>query len=174
MRNTIDLIESAEKFERVPVAFEFDPAMSLQTFQVHYGELYKRYVERAQAGETSDFVLGGEQLHRIFFHMLQAPTTNNKPHGASLALILENWPTWQEFQAEFTGACMAVEGSAWVYLSTAGTIKTIKNHKPANNIALIIDMWEHAYVIDYGSNRSEYIKSFWKMINWSVVNIRLE
>jgi Fe-Mn family superoxide dismutase len=43
-----------------------------------------------------------------------------------------------------------------------------------SNVAVIIDMWEHAYMIDYGADKEKYLKDVWKIINWQVVNARLD
>jgi len=68
---------------------------------------------------------------------------------------------------------MKVQGSGWIYLSKTGQIKTIRNHAVRSDIALLIDMWEHAYQNDYGSNKKKYLDSIWRIIDWSAVNRRL-
>jgi len=68
---------------------------------------------------------------------------------------------------------MKIQGSGWVYLSTGGTIKTIANHAVRTDIALILDMWEHAFALQYQWDKEAYIDSFWKIVDWNVVNERL-
>jgi superoxide dismutase, Fe-Mn family len=68
---------------------------------------------------------------------------------------------------------MAIQGSGWSYLSTSGTIKTIPNHQVRTDIALLLDMWEHAWSLQYKWDKEAYIDSFWKIVNWDVVNERL-
>jgi superoxide dismutase len=60
-----------------------------------------------------------------------------------------------------------------VYLSTAGEIKTIPNHQVRTDIALLIDWWEHAWALDYQSDKERYLDNIWKIINWDVINERL-
>jgi superoxide dismutase len=60
-----------------------------------------------------------------------------------------------------------------VYVDTSGNIKTIANHKIVSNVAVLFDMWEHSFIIDHGADRKKYIKDMWKVINWSIINARL-
>ena len=69
---------------------------------------------------------------------------------------------------------MTIQGSGWVYLSKSGDIKTIKNHEIKNDIVLLIDWWEHAWALDYQSDKKEYLKNIWSIINWDYVNDRIE
>ncbi len=68
---------------------------------------------------------------------------------------------------------MAIQGSGWVYLSTKGEIKTIPNHQVRTDIALLIDWWEHAWSLDYQSDKERYLDNIWRIINWDVINERL-
>ncbi len=172
MRRYINLLEE-DTFDMVPVEFKYAPVMSKDTFDMHYHELYRGYVKRANAGETSDFVIGGAELHEIYFSGLKSPDEDNKPHGRSLRLIKEKFGSFSKFKKSFAEVCLNIQGSAWVHLGIDGEIKTIKDHKPTKNIALIIDMWEHAYVLDYGTDRHTYVNNFWRIVDWEVVNIRL-
>jgi superoxide dismutase len=58
-------------------------------------------------------------------------------------------------------------------MSRSGEIKTIKNHQIKNDIALLIDWWEHAWAKDYSSNKAKYLDNIWRCINWDKVNIRI-
>ena len=68
---------------------------------------------------------------------------------------------------------MSIEGSGWVYMDTSGNIKTIANHKKINNIALLVDWWEHSWALDYKADKASYLKNTWRIIDWSVVNDRI-
>ena len=57
----------------------------------------------------------------------------------------------------------------WIWLN----IKTIKNHEVKSDILLLIDWWEHAWILDYGSDKKKYLKDIWKIINWNVISTRL-
>ena len=68
---------------------------------------------------------------------------------------------------------MKIQGSGWVYMSRTGDIKTITNHQVKRDIALLIDWWEHAWALDYQSDKAKYLNNIWRIINWEVVNQRL-
>lgn len=166
-------MEDAEKFQQISVDYDFDPVLSERTFDLHFGKLYAGYVKKAVAGDHSDFNLGGVELHAAYFGQMQPPKSPNNPHGESAVLIIEHFGDFKSFKEEFTDVAVSQQGSSWVYLSKSGKIKTIKNHKPASDIALILDMWEHAFVLDYGSDKKKYVDNFWKIIDWRIVNARL-
>ena len=65
---------------------------------------------------------------------------------------------------------MGIQGSGWAYMDTKGSIKTITNHKVVNNIALLVDWWEHAWALDYQADKNKYLNNIWKIIDWNVVN----
>ena len=68
---------------------------------------------------------------------------------------------------------MGIQGSGWVYLSTSGEIKTIKNHQIKRDICILVDVWEHAWAVDYEWEKEKYLNNIWKIINWDVCNSRL-
>ena len=68
---------------------------------------------------------------------------------------------------------MGIQGSGWVYLAKNGEIKTIKNHQIKNDIILLIDWWEHAWALDYQSDKKKYLENQWKIINWNVISARV-
>jgi len=152
------------------------PVMSEQTLKYHYDGLAAKYFERYNQGEGDpDFNYGGAMLHNIFFANLTEPRAANKPQGTSLSLIEAKYQNFDDFKKEFEKTAMGIQGSGWVYMDTAGEIKTIPNHEYKTNmkIALLIDWWEHSWFTDYGPNKAEYLKNIWRIIDWNVVNIRL-
>ena len=68
---------------------------------------------------------------------------------------------------------MKIQGSGWVYMSTSGDIKTIVNHQVKNDIAMLVDWWEHAWALDYQHDKGKYLNNMWRIINWDIVNVRL-
>ena len=148
--------------------------MSKETLDYHFEHLAKGYAKRYNSGEgNADFNRAGSFLHNKFFPQLRSPRAANRPKGAVLALIEEHFDTWEDFREAFKEAAMKIQGSGWVYLSTTGEIKTIANHAVRTDIALLLDMWEHAFVLDHLWNKEAYIDGFWKIVNWDVVNERL-
>lgn len=180
IRNLIDLVEAKSKskqltLEKLPYTRSgLSPVMSQATIDYHYGDLAKSYVERFNKGEgDSAFNEAGAFLHNIFFPQLQPPKSNNQPNGASLALIKRKYGDFKKFKEEVKEVAMKIQGSGWVYMARNGEIKTIKNHQIKNDIALLIDWWEHAWAKDYGANKAKYLENIWRIINWEKVNRRI-
>lgn len=166
------LIQEKLPFDRKALS----PVMSKETLDYHYGKLASAYVERYNKGEGDlDFNFGGATLHNLFFPQLQPPKPGNRPHGASLELVERKYNNFEKFKSEVTKVAMAIQGSGWVYMEPTGALKVIHNHeyKSTMKIALIIDWWEHSYVLDHLNDKEAYINNIWKIINWNVVNDRI-
>lgn len=153
---------------------ELSPVMSEDTIKYHRDNLAAGYVKRFNEGKgDAKFNEAGAFLHNIFFPQLKPPSGSNKPHGACIELIKSRWETFDNFKEEFLKVAMGIQGSGWVYLSRSGDIKTIKNHQIKNDIVLLIDWWEHAWALDYKQDKKRYLSNIWKIINWDVVNDRI-
>jgi superoxide dismutase, Fe-Mn family len=180
IRQDLNLIEASTrpaKLETTPLPYgerDLDPVMSKETIDYHYEHLAKGYAKRYNAGEgNADFNRAGSYLHNKFFPQLRAPKTANRPRGASLALIERKYKDFDAFKEAVKIEAMKIQGSGWVYMSTAGEIKTIRNHAVRTDIALLIDWWEHAWALDYQSDKEAYLNNIWKIIDWNVVNDRI-
>jgi len=150
------------------------PVMSKETLDYHYGELAKKYVDRFNKGEgDAEFNRAGAFLHNIFFPQLKEPTGSNKPTGASVEFINKHFDSFDQLKEDFEKTAMGIQGSGWVYIARNGKIKTIKNHEIRQDIILLIDWWEHAWALDYRSDKKKYLKNIWRTINWSVINDRI-
>jgi Fe-Mn family superoxide dismutase len=148
-------------------------SLSKQAIEYHFGKLYKAYVDRFNKGEgDTDFNEAGAYLHSIYFSQFRKPTNSNSPSGAVLNLIETHYKTWDKFKEEFEKTAMGIQGSGWVYLARDGKIKTIVNHEIKDDIVLLIDWWEHAWALDYQSNKKGYLANQWKIINWDFINAR--
>ena len=180
MREHINLIEASTKpakLETVPLPYgkkELDPVLSEASLDYHYENLAKGYAERYNKDEGNrDFNRAGSFLHNIFFPQLRAPKSPNRPKGASLQLIEQVHGDFDALKQAIKEEAMKIQGSGWVYMSTSGDIKTIKNHAVRTDIALLIDWWEHVWALDYQADKAKYLENIWKIINWDVVNQRL-
>jgi Fe-Mn family superoxide dismutase len=180
LRETIDLVEASTrpaKLETTPLPYgvkDLDPVMSAETLYYHYEHLAKGYARRYNSGEgNADFNRAGSFLHNRFFPQFRVPKAGNAPRGAVLELIESHYKTFDDFKAAVKERFMNIQGSGWVYLSTSGDIKIIPNHQVRNDIALLIDAWEHAWALDYQSDKERYIDNIWRIIDWSVINERL-
>lgn len=153
---------------------DLDPAISEDTMRYHYDKLAKGYVDRFNKGEgDADFNRAGAFLHNILFPQYQSFKSTNAPSGGILEFIEKNYGTFSEFKDEFSKIAMGIQGSGWVYLSRNGDIKTIKNHQIKSDIVLLIDWWEHSWVLDYQANKAKYLTNQWRIINWDHINTKL-
>jgi Fe-Mn family superoxide dismutase len=179
IRSTIDLIETKSKpdLERVKVDYkhgDLSPVMSSATFDLHYGKLYKAYVDRYNSGEgDKSFNEAGAFLHSIWFKQFRRPKASNKPTGTVDSIITRKYGSFEAFKKEFKEAAMKLQGSNWIYLSKSGAIKTISNHAKRTDIALLVDWWEHSWIHDYGTDKAKYLDNLWRIIDWNVINHRL-
>jgi Fe-Mn family superoxide dismutase len=153
---------------------DLTPILSKNNLDIHYGILAKTYVDRFNNNEGDDrFNKAGALLHNIFFAQFQKPLGSNKPSGASLELINRHYKDFNSFKDEVLKSAMAIQGSGWVYLAHNGKIKTIKNHEIFQDILLLIDWWEHSWFLDYGHDKKKYLTSLWRIIDWAVINDRI-
>lgn len=179
MREIITLVESRsrqEHIEIIPLNYsesDLAPVLSQDNIKFHYGKLAHGYAERFNddVGD-SEFNYAGVFLHNMLFTQYREPRTNNKPNGPILTLINSKFKNWDNFREEFKTEAMKIQGSGWCYLSRSGEIHTIPNHEVRDDILILVDMWEHAFQMDYGSDKSRYLDNIWRIINWSVINLR--
>lgn len=157
--------------------YDLEPVISEDAMKYHYGKLYKTYVDRYNAGEGDlDFNEAGSFLHHLYFEQFREPKTGSKPIGSSAEFIDTHFPNsgFEELKESIEKEAMAIQGSGWVYLAKNGQIKTIKNHAKRADIVLLIDWWEHAWALDYQADKAGYLKNIWKIIDWEVINARLD
>lgn len=153
---------------------DLDPVLSENAMSYHYNKLAAGYVNRFNNKEgDKDFNRAGAFLHNILFKQFSKPKGSNKPVGASKTLIESKYKSFENFKEIFLKEAMKIQGSGWIYLARNGDIKTIKNHQIKNDIILLIDWWEHAWVIDYQHDKEKYINNMWKIINWEYINNRI-
>ena len=180
IREDIDLLEATTrpaKLETTPLPYglkDLDPVLSENNLIYHFEHLAKNYAKRYNADEgDKDFNRAGSFLHNKLFPQFRAPKGANRPKGAVAQLIEDKFKTYEDFQEALKEQAMKIQGSGWVYLSTGGEIKTIKNHAVRTDIALLIDWWEHAWSLDYKWDKEKYLDNIWKIIDWNVINERL-
>jgi Fe-Mn family superoxide dismutase len=176
IRNTLTLLESPTELEQIKLPYShtaLSPVMSSATIDTHYGKLYKGYVDRYNKGEgDKSFNEAGAYLHGIFFSQFRAPRST-APKGHILDLINRHHTSFVDFKKNFKEEALKMQGSGWIYLSKSGAIKTIRNHTKRTDIALLVDMWEHAYTNDYSTNKAKYLDSIWRIMDWDAINRRM-
>lgn len=179
MRKLIDLLESKNQGDltmtKLPSGTNsFAPVLSSALMQLHYGKLYKGYVDRFNAGEGDrTFNEAGAYLHDIYFSQFKPRPASNRPTGRILDFINRHFGNFVDFKKSVAEECMKVQGSGWVYVNRQGALKQIKDHrKPSDGIVILIDLWEHAFQMDYHADKKKYLEGLWKIMDWSVVGQR--
>ncbi len=127
------------------------------------------------------FHLGGHKLHSIFWQNM-APAGRGgggKPAGALGDAINTDFGSFERFKKEFTQAAVSVEGSGWAiltYCDGTSRLAVIQIEKHNMNfpvgypILMVLDVWEHAYYVDYKNDRAKFVEGFWNVVNWDMVN----
>jgi len=174
-----------------------EPHISARIMELHHSKHHAAYVAGANsaleglaaARESGDFAnvnrlekdlafhLGGHVNHSIFWTNL-SPEGGDKPTGELAAAIDEFFGSFDKFQAHFTAASMGIQGSGWGVLSwdPIGRRLIIQqlfdqqgNTAQATVPLLQLDMWEHAFYLDYVNVKADYVKAFWNIVNWQNV-----
>lgn len=177
------------------------PVISKEIMTIHHSRHHLGYVtganaamdklEKARAGEGFEidykavlrdlsFNLSGHKLHSIFWHNMRKPKEGNEPTGALLQKLEEQFGSFASFQTEFGGAAKSVEGSGWAALvkdSNDLHVIQIQNQNLLYVVEtkplLLLDVWEHAYYLDYQNDRGKYVDAWWSVVNWEDVAERL-
>jgi superoxide dismutase, Fe-Mn family len=129
------------------------------------------------------FNVGGHILHTTFWeNIAPAGKGGGKPSGAVADMIDMGFGNFERFKKEFTLAATSTEGSGWVALAIhpcigRPLIMQIEKHNvnvyPTFNILMVLDVWEHAYYLDYKNERPKFVEAFWNLVNWDKVNKNL-
>ena len=178
------------------------PHISATIMELHHSKHHQTYVngantalqQMAEARESGNlaninklekdlsFNLGGHVNHSIFWTNM-SPDGGDQPTGELASAIDDGFGGFDKFQAHFTAAAAGVQGSGWALLAydTIGgnlVVEQLFNQQdnlPALSIPLLmLDVWEHAYYLDYKNVRADYIKAWWNVVNWQNVQQRFE
>ena len=161
--------------ETLPLKYkkrDLEPVMSAKTIEYHYEHLAKNYAINYNAGKGDPgFNKAGNFLHNIFFAQFKKPSAeSNNPTGHIAEFITKHFGSFTTFKEQFKAEAMKIQGSGWIYLSTNGSIKVIHNHKIRRDILVLVDWWEHAWALDYKSDKAKYLDNIWSIMNWEVIN----
>ena len=179
-----------------------EPHISATIMELHHSKHHKAYVDGAntaleklaEAREQGDlanvnklekdlaFNLGGHVNHSVFWTNL-SPEGGDQPTGDLASVLDENFGSFEKFQAHFNATALGVQGSGWSVLAweSIGSCPVIlqffdqQSNLPAGVVPLLmLDVWEHAYYLDYKNVRADYVKAFWNIVNWENVQQRLD
>ncbi len=129
------------------------------------------------------FHVGGYRLHNRFWENL-APVGKGgggTPKGELAKAIEAEFGKFDRFKKEFTTAASGVEGSGWAVLTFCENtrrlmILQVEKHNvnivPGFVVLMVLDVWEHAYYLDYKNDRGKFIEGFWNIVNWDIIGKR--
>ncbi|WP_146341566.1 MULTISPECIES: superoxide dismutase [Nesterenkonia] len=178
-----------------------EPHISGRIMELHHSKHHNTYVggantaleKLAEAREKGDysttplllknlqFNLGGHTNHSIFWKNL-TPNGQERPEGELAAAIDEYFGSFEAFRDQFTQAALTIQGSGWAILAyepIGGNLVIEQFYDQQNGVPvattplLMLDMWEHAFYLDYQNVKPDYVKAFWNIVNWDDVAERL-
>jgi superoxide dismutase len=151
------------------------PVTNEISFDQHFNQIYKDHVVSYNSG-TGDipFNKAGAFLHELYFENIREARPNNLPLGRADHVIALRYGSFDNFVKTLCDQVERLQGSGWVFMNHAGYINIIPNNRIVDNVVLLIDCWEHAYIHTHGTDRSSYIRQHLSIINWDVVNKRIQ
>ncbi|SEI39585.1 superoxide dismutase, Fe-Mn family [Allopseudospirillum japonicum] len=183
-------------FELPALPYEKDalaPHISAETLEFHHGKHHKTYVDKLNGlvpnteyeGKSLEDIIKSAPAgpvfnnaaqvwnHTFYWHCL-SPNGGGEPTGALADAIQAKWGSFAQFQAEFNDKAVNNFGSSWTWLvkNAQGELEIVNTSNagtPMTNgqtAILTVDLWEHAYYIDYRNVRPNYLNGFWALVNW--------
>jgi Fe-Mn family superoxide dismutase len=177
-----------------------EPNISGKIMELHHDKHHLAYVNGAnsaldalaEARDNNDlsmvnkfqkdlaFNLAGHVNHTVFWKNM-SPEGGDKPTGELAAAIDEFFGSFDAFRAHFTASALGIQGSGWSILvwdilGQKLIIEQLYDHQGNLSVGsiplLMLDMWEHAFYLDYQNVKPEYVKAFWNIVNWADVQAR--
>ncbi|GGD12688.1 superoxide dismutase [Pyruvatibacter mobilis] len=177
-----------------------EPHMSKSTFEFHHDKHHQKYVDTLndlikgtdnegkslediiKSSEGKLFNQAAQVWNHTFFWNSMTPNGGGKPTGAVAEAIDRDFGSYDKFAEEFSSVAAGEFGSGWAWLvaDDAGKLSVISTHDADTPLAhgkkaiITLDVWEHAYYLDYQNKRPDYIKTFLdKLVNWDFANENL-
>ncbi len=177
-----------------------EPAISGEIMELHHSKHHATYVagvntaleQLAEAREKDSlgavnlyeknlaFNLGGHVNHSVFWTNL-SPDGGDKPTGELAAALDEHFGSFDGFRAQFTATALGVQGSGWSILawdSVGQKLLNVQLYDQQGNLPiglvplLMLDMWEHAFYLQYRNVKADYVKAWWDVVDWANVTER--
>ncbi|MEJ5286235.1 MAG: Superoxide dismutase [Fe] [Candidatus Kapaibacterium sp.] len=175
------------------------PFMSEETIEYHYGKHHQAYVNNLnnliagtefESMPLEEIILkssGGvfnnaaQTWNHTFFWNCLSPNGGGKPTGKLLEEIERIFGSFEEFKKQFSNAAVTLFGSGWAWLvkNPNGNLEIVQTSNAGNPMTdgktplMTIDVWEHAYYIDYRNARPKFVDAFWEIVNWDFVQKNL-
>lgn len=183
---------------------ELNPIITEETFEYHYGKHHAAYVnnlaglvkdtELAEAsieeiirkGHAENnaplFNNAAQHWNHAFFWNCLSPDGGKAPKGKIGELIIRDFGSFERFKEQFSNTAVKLFGSGWAWLAQDENNKLeiigMKDaHTPITENKtpiLTLDVWEHAYYIDYKNARPKFVEGFWEIVNWDFANENLK
>lgn len=179
-----------------------EPHISAKIMELHHDKHHKAYVDGANtaleklaaARDAEDFAvvnklekdlafnLGGHTNHTIFWNNLSGDG-GGEPEGELSAAIAEFFGSFEKFKRHFTENATAIQGSGWSVLAWDSIAERLNifqlfdqqgNVPVGTNPILMLDMWEHAFYLDYLNVKADYVKAFWNIVHWQDAQARFD
>lgn len=194
--------ETSASYMLPPLPYRYDelePYISRTTVKLHYDTHTRGYLDKVNSILREGIVRPGDDLaaivknsdgvlynnaaqawNHIFYFDAFSPHAQNVPDGELLQRIKEQWGSFQNFKEVFSGAATTLFGSGWIWLvkHPDGELEIIaepnagKILKSRLTPLLGVDVWEHAYYLDYQNRRAEHIDALWNIIDWRIIRKR--
>lgn len=177
------------------------PMMSQQTLSCHYGKHFQTYIDNLNRMVNGSHFEGlniedvvreapegpmannaGQVLnHQLFFEQFLPAKNAKMPSGDLLFLIEQSFGSFGKMREAMDNAAKQLFGSGWVWLTinAEGKMQVLSLPNGDNPLRhglkplLTIDLWEHAYYLDYQNRKDKYLENFWLLVNWNVISKRL-
>ncbi|QTP60492.1 superoxide dismutase [Fe] [Billgrantia antri] len=172
-----------------------EPHISAETLDYHYGKHHQAYVtklneliegtdetdksleEIIQSSSGSLFNQAAQVWNHTFYWHCLAPNGGGEPSGALAEAIQARFGSFAQFKQAFSDSAVANFGAGWTWLikTADGGVDIVNTSNADTPIAhgqtplLTIDVWEHAYYIDYRNARPKYLENIWSVLNWDFV-----
>lgn len=172
-----------------------EPVISAETLDYHYGKHHQAYVTNLnnliggtefEDATLEDIILkssGGvfnnaaQVWNHTFYWNCLSPNGGGEPSGALADAINAAFGSFEEFKSKFSTSAVTNFGSGWTWLvkNSDGSVEIMNTSNAATPMTdgkqalLTIDVWEHAYYVDYRNARPKYVEEFWKLVNWDFV-----
>jgi Fe-Mn family superoxide dismutase len=177
-----------------------EPHLSAAILELHHDQHHQAYVDGAnttveklaEARESGDFAtinqleknlafhVSGHVLHSLFWTNL-SPDGGDKPDGDLAAAVDEHLGSYDGLRSQLTEAALGVQGSGWGALAwepKGGRLVVAQVYDHQSNVTqggvplLVLDMWEHAYYLQYKNVKKDWVEAFWDIVNWEDVAAR--
>lgn len=193
--------ENNDKFKLIELPYPtnaLEPVISQKTVELHYGKHLRGYVANVnkltkntpfadadletivRQSNGSLYDNAGQMLNHNLYFTQFAPNAGGQPTGDLAEAINKSWGDFDKFREAFIQAGTGLFGSGWVWLAqnADGRLVLATYANGGNPVSdgltpiLGIDVWEHAYYLDYQNRRADHLKAVWQIIDWKVVGAR--